>query len=991
VKFATGHARVEAQAQCGKLTTGIEDESTRVTGKGGLKLGTWNVRGLLQPGKLEIVQKEVERVGLDVFGLSETHWRGNGHFRTDEGNMIYFSGPEDNSYGGVAVMLSDKYEKALIGYNPINDRIIHLKLNTTPCKMHIVQVYAPTSSSEDNIIEAFYEKMDELMSQIPTRDVTIIMGDMNAKVGRTTDDNHLRSVIGGYGMGERNERGERLIQFCNERKLTVMNTCFKHHVRRLYTWVSPGDRWRNQIDYILINQRWRSSILNVKTYPGADCGSDHQLLVAKLRLKLKTIKRNQIKPNKLNKNEALMFKNIILEKEDIMLDVGPTTDPNTAWVKMKNIITETVRECRTNAERPRNEWITHETWTLILERRKLKEMGLKDESCKAKYKQFHKSIKRMCRRDKNRYIEGICEEVEAHAYRNESRDLFQKVRMLTKEFKPQSWVVEGRDGALLTDVDDVLERWKDYCMELYQCDDTEQWIEDNENPEPDILRSEVEEAIRYLKTNKSPGIDNIPAELIKMLGEKAIKAIHDICNMVWKTGIWPRDWVHSTFVPLHKKGSTRKCENYRTVSLISHTSKILLRIINQRLKQYLDTQIPQEQAGFVKGKGTREQILNVRLLIEKSREFRMPLIFCFIDYTKAFDCVKWDHMWGVLIEMGVPRHLVNLIRQLYRENTAAVRVNGLLTSELHTQKGVRQGCILSPILFNIYGEYIMRRALDGWDGGVKVGGRIISNLRYADDTTIIAKSEQEMVLILQRIEHESRQLGLEMNKSKTKIMVVDRHNQLEISNTLNGMEVVHKFVYLGSLLLDSGDCVEEIKRRIAMAKNAMTRLDKIWKDRGISRATKVRLVRALVFPIFSYGGETWTIKARERQRIDAFEMWCWRRLLRIPWTARRTNTSILIELSITDRLSSLCLKQVLRFFGHIARRGEESLEKLVVLGGVEGSRGRGRAPTRWTDRIRAATGTTVVGAVRMAMCRERWRTLIHDVVTAERVPGHDPQ
>lgn len=358
--------------------------------------------------------------------------------------------------------------------------------------------------------------------------------------------------------------------------------------------------------------------------------------------------------------------------------------------------------------------------------------------------------------------------------------------------------------------------------------------------------------------------------------------------------------------------------------MISHASKILLNIIKHRLHSYLDRQIPEEQAGFVKGKGTREQILNIRQIIEKSREFNSPVVLCFIDYSKAFDCVRWDMLWNVLGEMGVPAHLIQLIRNLYVNNRSFVRIDTDCSDVFATKKGVRQGCILSPVLFNIYGEYIMRKTIEGWEGGFPIGGKRICNLRYADDTVLITTSMEDMRTLLQKLETESLELGLAINRSKTKLMIVDRGEKLTDMGNI-GVEVVQNYIYLGAQISNDGSCVQEIKRRIAMAKDATTRLNGIWKNRGISNNTKMRLVRALIFPIFLYGVETWTIKARERQRIDAFEMWCWRRMLRIPWTAKRTNVSILTQLRIKERLSKTCHQRVLSYFGHIMRRGDNSL------------------------------------------------------------------
>lgn len=232
------------------------------------------------------------------------------------------------------------------------------------------------------------------------------------------------------------------------------------------------------------------------------------------------------------------------------------------------------------------------------------------------------------------------------------------------------------------------------------------------------------------------------------MGTAGVDIMHLLCTKVWNSGIWPDDWKESIFTPILKKGSPTECNNYRTLSLISHASKVLLNITHRRLKPFLMPQIAEEQAGFVPGKGTREQILNVRQLIEKVREFNVPMILCFVDYSKAFDKVRWNQLWEILQEMGVPKHLVALIESLYEGNTARVKIGNTYSGTFQTQAGVRQGCTLSPVLFNIYSEHIMRKVLDKWKGGISIGGQKISNLRYADDTLIIAEDTEQIAVIM---------------------------------------------------------------------------------------------------------------------------------------------------------------------------------------------------------------------------------------------------
>lgn len=313
-----------------------------------------------------------------------------------------------------------------------------------------------------------------------------------------------------------------------------------------------------------------------------------------------------------------------------------------------------------------------------------------------------------------------------------------------------------------------------------------------------------------------------------------------------------------------------------------------------------------------------------------------------------------------------------------------MRTDGILSSNFHPSVGVRQGCIISPLLFNAYTELIMRITLENWTDGIAVGGYKIANLRYADDTTLFASSIQHMEELLQKMEYVSRQFGLKVNRSKTKMMIVDRvnNNSPEVTDIAN-CEVVQSYIYLGTLITNKGGCMEEIKRRMAITRNAMERLRNIWKNRKITKTTKMRLVRTLVFPIFLYAAETWTLRETEKKKVDALEIWCWRKMLGISWTEFRSNVSILQELGIKERLSALVETRMLKFFGHISRKGNDSIERLVVQGRVDGTRPRGRSPMRWTDQVKSAVGSKLHECTRMATNRKKWRETVARITKAK--------
>ena len=243
----------------------------------------------------------------------------------------------------------------------------------------------------------------------------------------------------------------------------------------------------------------------------------------------------------------------------------------------------------------------------------------------------------------------------------------------------------------------------------------------------------------------------------------------------------------------------------------------------------------------------------------------------------------------------------------------------------------------------------MRNAgLEEAQAGIKIARRNINNLRYSDDTTLMAESEEELKSLLMKVKEESENVGLKLNIQKMKIMASGPITSWEIDGET--VETVSDFIFLGSKITADGDCSLEIKRCLLLGRKVMTNLDSIFKSRDISLPTKVRLVKAMVFPAVVYGCESWTMEKAESRRIDAFELWCWRRLLRVPWTARRSNQSILKETSPGCSLEGPMLKLKFQYFGHLMQR-VDSLEKTLMLGRIRGRRGRGRQRMRWLDGI----------------------------------------
>ena len=457
-----------------------------------------------------------------------------------------------------------------------------------------------------------------------------------------------------------------------------------------------------------------------------------------------------------------------------------------------------------------------------------------------------------------------------------------------------------------------------------------------------------------------------------------------LLNAIYDSGTIPEDLAKSVFIALPKIPGATECELHRTISLMSHITKVLLRVLMLRMRKSLRPEIAKTQFGFVPDKGTRNAIFTLSMLMERCIEVQKYLYICFIDYSKAFDKVKHEKLFETLNQLDIDGKDLRVLRNLYWDQTAAVRVDGELSEYTNIKRGVRQGCVMSPDLFNLYSEVILRN-LDESEG-LKANGENLNNLRYADDTSLLAGSEEDLQRLLNIVVEESEKLGLSLNVKKTECMVVSKKkNNPECKLFSKGEQIrqVQKFKYLGYTLTSDGKCRTEIKKRIAIAKASFQKMSTILKNRNISFSTKLRVLKTCVVYTFIWMRNL-DNNCRNKKNLEAAEMWFYRRMLRISWKEKRTNESILVETIQERSLINTIRKRQLKFLGHICRH--KGLEFLSLTGKIEGTRSRGRQKITFLESLSSfVTGNNKdnIALLRMTEDKDRWRIMIADVCSRQ--------
>ena len=357
-----------------------------------------------------------------------------------------------------------------------------------------------------------------------------------------------------------------------------------------------------------------------------------------------------------------------------------------------------------------------------------------------------------------------------------------------------------------------------------------------------------------------------------------------------------------------------------------------------RIRGKVEEESSPEQAGFRQGRGTHNHITSLRILTEKARARQQPLFFCFVDYQQAFDSVCHAKLWKGLRELGFPLHLINLIKSLYENSKSRVRWGRKKTETFIPRRGTRQGCLISPDLFNLMAELLMRIALNGYTEGVKIGGIRLTNLRYADDIILIAGSRSELQNLVGRVQSASTEMGLRINVKKTAVMSLNASEKPEIEIYGERIPIVKTFKYLGVILSEEATGEAEFQARLNQGYAKLAVMKPVLKRKDIPARLKVKLIQALVFPVVMYGCEAWSLSKDENCNLRAFETKAYRRALGIHYGERVSNREVFARAGCEAMIERTVRTRKMRYFGHVVRH--DSLENTIMLGMTEGMKRR---------------------------------------------------
>jgi hypothetical protein len=620
-------------------------------------------------------------------------------------------------------------------------------------------------------------------------------------------------------------------------------------------------------------------------------------------------------------------------------------------------------------------WISANSLKILEDRRTIPTDVCYDHIRRNLRRQLSTSLKN----DRETWWKKQAEDMENAWAIGDSRRLFRLIRSVSYPHTVVSETVCETNGDLITNLQRRMDRWSEHFSSQFNWPPATniqvvtthtEWAVSTEPP----TEIEIREAAKSFKDFKTPGEDNIPAELIKCGGDSLFAELEKLFNEIWIQETVPVPWTRSIVVPIYKKGQRTDCSNHRGISLIASVSKLLATVILRRLSSAREQEAREEQAGFRSGRGCIDQLFTLRLILEHRRTYFRPTIVVFLDIKAAFDAVDRNALWHCLLRNGVPTKFVNILKALYTNTQGRVRVYNEISSNFEITSGVRQGCPISPFLFNFVIDDIIKNALiTCHEGGIELlPGRKLFDLEYADDIVAIGENPQMLQHFLENLTNETEKYGLKFSPAKCKA-VVQNWDFPSPTLTLAGapIEFVENFTYLGSQISSNGDMTTEIQSRISKARAAFCRLRHLWRRRDISLLLKGRVYNTTVRAVLLYGCESWTLRRDDIRRLSAFDHHCLRSIARVWWQQHINNAEVrrrVLNNEVHTEIHQVITSHQLRWFGHVLRMQHQRLPRraLFALPGIGWKKRRGGQFLCWTQAMKRITAPLAsVGAVRL--------------------------
>ncbi|BFY97740.1 hypothetical protein BsWGS_00780 [Bradybaena similaris] len=668
-------------------------------------------------------------------------------------------------------------------------------------------------------------------------------------------------------------------------------------------------------------------------------------------------------------------------------------DIESKWSFLKN----TLKDAASNTAGPkanrRKPWLSESTWTKIQERKQIKMKVLSaktvslQESNKQSYTILDRAIKANARKDKLNFINNLATDAEAAAKTGNSKTLHHIMKQLCNSPHTTNVPIKDNNGNLLVLEEEQKQRWAEHFKELLNRPEpinVPNFQEEVAMPtlpasDENFTIAEIKYSITKLRNNKAAGEDDITGEMLKAADDNTLHHLLTFFNEIWQSESPPKEWKNGIIIKLTKKGDLTDCNNWRGITLLSIPSKMFCSMLLERLKKSVDEILREEQAGFRPHRSCTDQIFTLRTIIEESAELRSPLVINFIDFQKAFDSVHRPSLWKILEIYGFPAKYINIINAFYTDSACCVKTENGNSDWFPVNTGVKQGCVMSPMLFGIAIDWVMRKSTSEIQQGIKwIGNEILEDLDFADDVALLSKSHPDAQEKMNRLQHFSEQIGLQINTAKTKILnLTNTTGVIKINN--NALEEVQNFTYLGSRMTQDGDTTREIMTRIALASSAFNKLTNIWRSKPISNQTKLRLFNSCIIPVLTYGCESWKSNKTLENKLNAFENKCLRRITNTSWRDFKTNKTLREETK-QELVSTFIRRRRWKYIGHILRMDNRRLPRQAFTWSPEGTRKRGRPRETLRRTITRESATINISNIQdlqeLAIDRRRWRNMI---------------